>query len=138
VNISAPFIRRPVATSLLMLAILLAGFAAYPFLPVADLPNVDFPTIQVSATFPGASPQTMAATVAAPLERQLAEIPGVAQLTSTSVYGTSQIAVQFALDRNIGIAAEDVQAAINAAAGSLPRTMCWPSTSPSLTGWRRW
>ncbi|HET9146483.1 MAG TPA: efflux RND transporter permease subunit [Acetobacteraceae bacterium] len=127
-NLSAPFIRRPVATSLLMLAVLLAGLAAYPFLPVADLPNVDFPTIQVSATLPGASPRTMAATVAAPLERQFAEIPGVTQLTSTSVLGSTQIAIAFALDRNINSAAQDVQAAINAAAGSLPADLPSPPT----------
>ncbi len=127
-NISAPFIRRPIATSLLMLALLLAGLAAYPYLPVADLPDVDFPTIQVSANLPGASPQTMATTVAAPLERQFAEIPGVTQLTSTSVLGNTQIAIAFALDRDINAAAQDVQAAINAAGGSLPNDLPSPPT----------
>ncbi len=111
-----------------MFAVLLAGLAAYPFLPVADLPNVDFPTIEVSATFPGASPQTMAATVAAPLERQLAQIPGVTQLTSTSVYGSTGIAVQFALNRSLTTAAQDVQAAINAASGNLPADLPTPPT----------
>src|SRR5215471_5408440 len=107
-SISTPFIRRPVATSLLMAAILLVGIAAYPLLPVAPLPRVDFPTIQVTAKFPGASPETMAATVAQPLERQFAQIPGVAQLTSVSVLGQSQITVQFDLNRNIDAAAGDI------------------------------
>ncbi len=90
-NISAPFIRRPIATALLMVGLLLAGIAAYPFLPVAPLPQVDFPTIQVSASLPGASPETMASTVAQPLERQFAQISGVSQITSTSVLGSTQI-----------------------------------------------
>ena len=119
-NISAPFIRRPVATSLLMLGLLLAGIAAYPFLPVAPLPQVDFPTIQVSATLPGASPETMASTVAQPLERQFAQISGVSQMTSTSVLGSTQVTVQFDLDRDIDGAAQDIQTAINAAGGQLP------------------
>ena len=106
-NFSAQFIRRPIATSLLMAAILLVGIAAYPLLPVAPLPRVDFPTISVTAKFPGASPETMAATVAQPLERQFAQIPGVAQLTSVSVLGQSQITVQFDLNRNIDAAAGD-------------------------------
>ncbi len=130
-NLSAPFIRRPVATALLMAGVLLAGIAAYPFLPVAPLPQVDFPTIQVSAALPGASPETMAATVAQPLERQLAQIAGVTQLTSTSVLGGTQVAVQFALDRSIDGAAQDVQTAINAAAGQLPKNL------PSPPGYRK-
>ena len=122
-SISTPFIRRPVATSLLTAALVLVGLAAYPFLPVAPLPRVDFPTIAVNAKFPGASPETMASTVAQPLERQFAQIPGMAQLTSVSVLGQSQIILQFDLDRNIDAAAGDVQAAINAASGQLPKAL---------------
>jgi hydrophobe/amphiphile efflux-1 (HAE1) family protein len=125
-SISTPFIRRPVATSLLTAALVLVGLAAYPFLPVAPLPRVDFPTIAVNAKFPGASPETMASTVAQPLERQFAQIPGMAQLTSISVLGQSQITLQFDLDRNIDAAAGDVQAAINGASGQLPKAL--PST----------
>ena len=127
-SISTPFIRRPVATSLLMAAILLVGIAAYPLLPVAPLPHVEFPTIQVSANLPGGSPETMASTVAQPLERQFAQIAGVAQLTSVNVLGASQITVQFDLNRNIDAAAEDILAAINAATGQLPKTMPSPPT----------
>ena len=127
-SISTPFIRRPIATSLLMAAILLVGIAAYPLLPVAPLPRVDFPTIQVNASLPGGSPETMAATVAQPLERQFAQIPGVAQLTSVSVLGRSSITVQFDLNRNIDAAAQDVQSAINAATGQLPRNLPNPPT----------
>jgi hydrophobe/amphiphile efflux-1 (HAE1) family protein len=122
-SISAPFIRRPVATSLLTAALVLVGLAAYPFLPVAPLPRVDFPTIAVSVNFPGASPETMASTVAQPLEKQFAQIPGVAELTSVNVLGQSQITLQFDLDRNIDAAAGDVQAAINAASGQLPKNL---------------
>ena len=111
-----------------MAAILLVGIAAYPLLPVAPLPRVDFPTIQVTAQFPGASPETMASTVAQPLETQFAQIPGVAQMTSISVLGTSTITMQFDLDRNIDAAAHDVQAAINAAQGQLPKNL--PSRRP--------
>ena len=127
-SISTPFIRRPIATSLLMAAVLLVGIAAYPLLPVAPLPRVDFPTIQVTASFPGASPDTMAATVAQPLERQFSQIPGVSQLTSVSVLGTTQVVVQFDLDRNIDAAAGDIQAAINAAGGQLPKQLPSPPT----------
>ena len=127
-SISTPFIRRPVATSLLMAAFLLVGIAAYPFLPVAPLPRVDFPTIVVYGKFPGASPATMAATVAQPLEYQLAQIPGVSQMTSISVQGGAQITIQFDLDRNIDAAAGDVQAAINAAGGQLPKNLPGPPT----------
>src|SRR4051812_18591516 len=127
-GISAPFIRRPIATSLLMIGILFVGLVAYPRLPVAPLPQVDFPTIQVSAQLPGASPETMASSVAQPLERQFAQIPGVSQMTSTSALGTSTITVQFDLDRNIDAAAQDVQAAINAAGGQLPKNLPNPPT----------
>ena len=122
-SVSTPFIRRPVATSLLMAAILLVGFAAYPLLPVAPLPRVEFPTIQVTAQLPGASPETMASTVAQPLERQFAQISGVAQMTSISVAGSTQVVVQFDLDRNIDAAALDVQAGINNAGGQLPKNL---------------
>ena len=127
-SISTPFIRRPVATSLLMAAFILVGIAAYPFLPVAPLPRVDFPTINVTGKFPGASPETMAATVAQPLEYQFAQIPGVAQMTSVSVLGSTQVTIQFDLDRNIDGAAGDVQAAINAAGGQLPKNLPSPPT----------
>ena len=127
-SISTPFIRRPIGTSLLMAAIVLVGLAAYPLLPVAPLPRVDFPTIQVSSTFPGASPDTMATAVAAPLERQFSQIAGVTQLTSISVAGGTQIVLQFDLDRNIDAAALDVQAAIQAAGGQLPKTLPSPPT----------
>ncbi len=127
-SISTPFIRRPVGTSLLMVALVLVGIAAYPFLPVAPLPRVDFPTIVVTGSFPGASPETMAITVAQPLETQFAQISGISQMTSLSVQGTASITIQFDLDRNIDAAAGDVQAAINAASAQLPRTMPGPPT----------
>ena len=125
-SISTPFIRRPVATSLIMAALLLVGIAAYPLLPVAPLPRVDFPTIQVNARLPGASPETMASTVAQPLERNFAQIAGVAQMTSTSVLGQSSITLQFDLNRPIDGASLDVQSAINNAAGQLPKSMPSP------------
>src|SRR5579872_1699960 len=125
---SAPFIHRPVATTLLMVALLLVGMVAYPLLPVAPLPQVDFPTITVSAQLPGASPDTMASSVAQPLERQIAQIPGVSQMTSTSQLGATAISVQFDLDRNIDAAANDIQAAINAASGNLPKALPSPPT----------
>ena len=127
-GISEPFIRRPIATTLLMAAVLLVGLVAYPLLPVAPLPQIDFPTIAVSASLPGASPETMAASVAQPLERQIAQIPGVSQMTSTSSLGASAITVQFDLDRNIDAAANDIQAAINAASGQLPKNLPGPPT----------
>ena len=127
-GISAPFIKHPIATTLLMLAVFCVGLVAYPLLPVAPLPQVDFPTIVVSATLPGGSPDTMAASVAQPLERQFAQIPGVSQLTSTSSLGSSAITIQFDLDRNIDGAANDVQAAINAASGQLPKNLPTPPT----------
>ncbi|SIO40459.1 hydrophobic/amphiphilic exporter-1, HAE1 family [Bradyrhizobium erythrophlei] len=126
--ISTPFIRRPIATSLLMAGILLLGAVAYPLLPVAPLPQVDFPTIQVSTQFPGGGPETMASSVTAPLERQFAQIPGVTQMTSSSTLGNSSITVQFDLNRNIDGAAQDIQTAINAAGGQLPKTLPSPPT----------
>ncbi|MFL4993712.1 MAG: efflux RND transporter permease subunit, partial [Microvirga sp.] len=123
IGVSGPFIRRPIGTSLLMLGILFLGLVAYPFLPVAPLPQVDFPTIQVNASLPGASPTTMASSVAQPLERQFAQIPGVTQLTSTSSLGTVSVTVQFELTRNIDAAAQDIQAAINSASGQLPKNL---------------
>jgi hydrophobe/amphiphile efflux-1 (HAE1) family protein len=128
VSISAPFIRRPIATSLLMAAIFLVGLVAFPMLPVAPLPQVDFPTILVSTSLPGASAETMASSVATPLENQFAQIPGIAQMTSTSVLGSTQVTIQFDLERNIDAAGQDVQAAINAASGFLPKTLPLPPT----------
>ncbi|HAO41062.1 MULTISPECIES: multidrug efflux RND transporter permease subunit [unclassified Afipia] len=127
-GISGPFIRYPIATSLLMAGILFVGLVAYPLLPVAPLPQVDFPTIQISANLPGASPETMASSVAQPLERQFAQIPGVAQMTSTSSLGSTSITIQFDLNRSIDGAANDVQGAINAAGGQLPKTLPSPPT----------
>jgi hydrophobe/amphiphile efflux-1 (HAE1) family protein len=125
-NISEPFIRRPVATSLLMAAIGFVGLVAVPFLPVAPLPQVDFPTISVNATLQGASAETMAASVAAPLERQFGQIPGVTQLTSTSALNATSITIQFELGRNIDSAGQDVQAAITVAGKTLPQQMTTP------------
>ena len=125
-NISEPFIRRPVATCLVMAALAFTGIVAYPFLPVAPLPQVDFPTIQVSATFQGASADTMATSVAAPLERQFAQIPGITQLTSLSTLGATTIVIQFELNRNIDSAGQDVQAAITVASKTLPQSMTTP------------
>ncbi len=130
-HISAPFIRRPVATSLLSVAVLLAGAVGFYFLPVAALPHVDFPTISVRASLPGASPETMASSVATPLERQFGRIAGVTQMTSGSQLGSTGITLQFDLDRDINAAARDVQAAINAAAGQLPAGL------PSLPTYRK-
>src|ERR1700742_579346 len=125
-DISTPFIKRPILTSLLMAGFLFVGIAAYPFLPVAPLPQVDFPTIEVTTQLAGADPVTMASSVTAPLERQFAEIPGDTQMTSSSVLGTSAIIVQFDLNRNIDAAAGDIQAAINAAGGQLPKNLPSP------------
>ncbi|WP_342710893.1 efflux RND transporter permease subunit [Bradyrhizobium sp. B124] len=127
-GISAPFIRFPIGTSLLMAGILFVGLVAYPLLPVAPLPQVDFPTIQITATLPGGSPETMATSVAQPLERQFAQIPGIAQMTSTSYLGTASVTIQFDLNRSIDGAANDVQAAINAASGQLPKNLPSPPT----------
>ncbi|HJZ53889.1 MAG TPA: efflux RND transporter permease subunit, partial [Gemmataceae bacterium] len=112
-NISAPFILRPVMTTLLTVAVVLAGVLGYGSLPVDALPNVDFPTVQVTATLPGASPETMAASVATPLEKEFTTIPGLDNLSSTSALGTTSITLQFDLDRNIDAAALDVQSAIS-------------------------
>ena len=120
---SRPFILRPVATSLLMVAILLAGFVAYVQLPVSALPQVDYPTIQVQTFYPGASPEVMASSVTAPLERQFGEIPGLSQLTSTSSGGGSVITLQFSLEESIDVAQQDVQAAINSAFTYLPKDL---------------
>src|SRR5579871_6809359 len=122
-NFSAPFIRRPVATSLVTIAIFLSGVVAFRFLPVAPLPQVDFPTISVGASLPGASPETMASSVATPLERQFGRIAGVTEMTSSSGLGSCSIVLQFDLNRNINAAARDVQAAINAARGQLPQNL---------------
>src|SRR5438105_12015579 len=119
-NFSAPFIRRPVSTSLITFAILLSGVVAFRFLPVAPLPQVDFPTISVGAGLPGASPETMASAVATPLERQFGRIAGVTQMTSSSGLGTTNVTLQFDLNRDINAAARDVEAAINAARSQLP------------------
>jgi HAE1 family hydrophobic/amphiphilic exporter-1 len=127
-GISAPFIRYPIGTSLMMAGILFVGLVAYPLLPVAPLPQVDFPTIQVTASLPGASPETMASSVAQPLERQFAQIPGIAQMTSTSYLGTAAVTIQFDLNRSIDGAANDVQGAINAAGGQLPKNLPSPPT----------
>src|SRR5215472_10819576 len=127
-NITAIFISRPVMTTLVMLGIVLFGVAGYRALPVSDLPNVDFPTIQVNASLPGASPETMAASVATPLERQFSTIAGLDSMTSTSARGSSSITLQFALDRSLDGAALDVQAAIAVAARRLPAGMPYPPT----------
>src|SRR5450432_2861489 len=125
-NLSEPFIHRPVATTLLMAAVAFVGISAFPFLPVAPLPQVDFPTIQVTATWQGAAAETMATSVAAPLERQFAQIPGISQLTSLSALGATTIVIQFDLNRNIDSAAQDVQAAITVASKTLPQSMTAP------------
>ncbi len=125
-NISEVFIKRPVMTTLVMLALLLFGIGAYRVLPVNDLPNVDFPTIQVSAVLPGASPETMASAVALPLEKQFATIAGIDSMTSTSYLGSTTITLQFSLDRDLDAAALDVQSAISVAQGQLPQDMPTP------------
>jgi HAE1 family hydrophobic/amphiphilic exporter-1 len=127
-SISAPFIRYPIATSLLMAGILFVGLVAYPLLPVAPLPQVDFPTIQVSANLPGASPETMATSVAQPLERQFAQIPGITQMTSTSSLSSTSITIQFDLNRSIDAATNDILGGINAAGGQLPKSLPTPPT----------
>ena len=127
-NISAPCIRRPVATTLLMFGVMVFGVTAYRFLPVSSLPNVDFPTITVTGNFPGASPETMASAVATPLEQQFSSVPGVAEMTSLSGVGTTTITLQFDLSTDINSAAQDVQTAINAASGLLPKDLPSPPT----------
>jgi len=131
VNISAPFIRRPVATSLLAVGVLMAGILAYVQLPVAPIPQVEYPVINVNAGLPGASPETMASSVATPLERQFGRVAGVNQMTSTSQLGSTSITLQFDLSRNIDAAGRDVQAAINAALGQLPANL------PTRPNWRK-
>ena len=127
-SIAEIFIRRPVMTTLVMLGILLFGLMGYRLLPVSDLPNVDFPTLQVTASLPGASPETMASSVATPLERQFSTIAGVDSMTSISALGLTNITIQFALSRSIDAAAQDVQSAITAAQRQLPPGMPTPPT----------
>ena len=127
-NFTALFIRRPVATTLVSLAIVCFGLVAYRFLPVSDLPNVDFPTIVVNAQLPGASPETMASSVATPLEKQFSTISGLDSMTSSSIQGLTNVTLQFSVDRNVDAAAQDVQAAIAAAAPQLPKGMPSPPT----------
>src|SRR5690348_10968100 len=122
-NISEPFIRRPVATTLLALALALSGVVAFRLLPVSPLPQVDFPTISVSAGLPGASPEIMASAIATPLERQFGRIAAVSEMTSASTLGGTSITLQFDLNRDINAAARDVQAAINGARGYLPSNL---------------
>src|SRR5262245_18737812 len=122
-NISAPFIKRPVGTSLLTIVLALAGCLSYSLLPVSALPQVDFPTIQVSANLPGASPETMASAVATPLERQFSRIAGVTEMTSTNNLGATSVTLQFELNSDINGAARDIQAPINAARSQLPANL---------------
>src|SRR5512136_2437614 len=130
-NISSPFIRRPIGTSLLAIALMMAGILAYTRLPVAPIPQVEYPVISVSAGLPGASPETMASSVATPLERQFGRIAGVNQMTSSSQLGSTGIVLQFDLSRNIDAAARDVQAAINASLGQLPANL------PTRPNWHK-
>src|ERR671935_1820225 len=125
-NPSRIFILRPVATSLLMIGLLLVGIVAYRQLPVSALPQVDYPTIQVTTFYPGAGPDVMASSVTSPLERQFGQMPGLNQMMSTSSFGSSIVTLQFALDLNIDVAEQEVQAAINAAATFLPRDLPTP------------
>src|SRR5712671_5151568 len=127
-SVSSPFIRRPIATSLLGVAVMLGGILGYLWLPVSSLPQVDFPTIQVTTQLPGGSPDIMASLVTAPLERQFGQIPSLSTMTSSSSFGVSQITLQFDLSRDIDAAAQDVQAAINAAGSALPRNLPYPPT----------
>src|SRR6202041_1701962 len=137
-NVSEIFILRPVATTLLMVAILLSGIAAYTFLPLSTLPQVDYPTIQVQTFYPGASPEVMTSSITAPLERQLGQMPGLNQMTSASSAGASSITLQFSLELSLDVAEQEVQAAINAANNLLPSdppilTLAVTSKSVSLT-----
>src|SRR6201992_2785254 len=127
-GVAEPFIRRPIATSLLGIALLIGGALGYFALPVSALPQVDFPTVQVTTQLPGASPDVVASLITAPLERQIGQIPALSLMTSTSSYSVSSIALQSDLNRDIDGATQDVQAAINAAAGVLPRTLPYPPT----------
>ena len=122
-NVSEPFIRRPIATSLLMAGVIMLGFLGYFLLPIASLPQVDFPTIQVVTRYPGASPDVMTSAVTTPLESQFDQISGLASMSSTSSFGVSTITLQFNLERDIDVAAQDVQAAINVARGYLPNDL---------------
>ena len=125
------FIQHPIGTVLLTVGLVLLGIIAYPMIPIAPMPEVDLPTMQVNASLPGASPETMASAVATPLEVQLSAVPGIREMTSNSSLGTTTIALQFELTKNIDVAAQEVQAAINAAAGRLPSEM------PSLPTWKK-
>ena len=125
-NLTALFIKRPVMTALVMMGILLCGVQGYRALPVSDLPNIDFPTLQVEGSLPGASPETMASSVAAPLERQFTTIAGLDNMTSSSSRGQSNVTLQFTLDRNIDAAAQDVQNAVSAVIRKLPPNMPAP------------
>src|SRR5213594_2907087 len=127
-SISEPFIRRPIATSLMMVGIIMMGLLGYLLLPISALPPVDFPTIQVTAQYPGAGPDVMVSSVTTPLERQFGQFSGLALMTSVSSFGNASITLQFNLDRDIDAAAQDVQAAMNAANGVLPKTMPNPPT----------
>src|ERR1700739_2993154 len=128
-NISAPLFQRPLAAPLIMVGLLVGGLVAYPLLPVASLPNVNYPTVTVTAQLPGADPQTMGATVASPLELQFGEIPGLTQMTSSSAVGYTQITLQFELSRNIDGAVSDTLSAIQAATAYLPRNLPYPPTT---------
>src|SRR2546427_6288268 len=134
-SISTPFIKRPIATSLLTLAVALAGSLGFSFLPVAPLPQVEYPTLNVNTNLPGASPDTMASAVTTPLERSFGRIAGITEMTSSSNTGQAQITMQFDLDRNIDAAARDVQAAINAARGQLPANLPTNPDSPTTNPW---
>jgi multidrug efflux pump subunit AcrB len=125
-NISAPFIERPIATALTMLGLLVGGLVAYPLMPVASLPNVNYPTVTVTAQLPGADPQTMAETVTSPLELQFGEIPGLTQMTSASALGYTQITLQFELSRNVDGAVSDTLSAIQTASAYLPKNIPYP------------
>src|SRR5580692_5890942 len=125
-NVSEPFILRPVGTSLLMAAIMLSGIVAYTFLPLSTLPEVDYPTIQIQTLYPGASPEVMTSSVTAPLERQFGQMPGLNQMTSASSAGASVITLQFSLDLSLDIAEQEVQAAINASGNLLPSDLPAP------------
>src|SRR6202007_3204563 len=122
-SLSRPFILRPVATTLMMVGVLLVGWVAYRQLPVSALPQVDYPTIQIQTFYPGASPDVVASSVTSPLERQFGQIPGLSQMTSTSSFGSSLITLQFNLDQNIDVAEQQVQASINAGGTYLPRDL---------------
>src|SRR5487761_1188322 len=132
-NVSEPFILRPVATTLLMVAIMLSGIIAYTFLPLSTLPEVDYPTIQVQTLYPGASPEVMTSSVTAPLERQFGQMPGLNQMTSASSAGASAITLQFNLNLSLDVAEQEVQAAINAAGNLLPSDLPAPPISAKIT-----